>query len=199
MPQQFGNRTRYTKRTGADESDSSSPSRNSSIGDENTTSLAPVSRKSVVGKGDDGLPQQQCVVDVCDRDTDTFEFLEHEFHNGRRFVIRSSQNRIVLAGTTKKRSEGIFILTRGVWHGLQHVKSKLAPDTDAKPAPPNSISARQPYAWYHHMRRKVNTVTNRFHCGWFASENRPRQRENNRWNGSCSPFIRSPSPAILCM
>ena len=40
-------------------------------------------------KGTDGLPDNRKVVDVCDRGSDTFEFLEHEANSGRTFVIRS--------------------------------------------------------------------------------------------------------------
>lgn len=39
------------------------------------------------------LPGNWNVIDVCDRGADTFEFLEKEMNSGRRFVIRSSQNR----------------------------------------------------------------------------------------------------------
>jgi hypothetical protein len=39
------------------------------------------------------LPGNWNVIDVCDRGADTFEFLEREMNSGRRFVIRSSQNR----------------------------------------------------------------------------------------------------------
>jgi hypothetical protein len=44
-------------------------------------------------QGTAGLPADSNLVDVCDRGADTFEFLEHEMRSGRRFVIRSSQNR----------------------------------------------------------------------------------------------------------
>jgi Transposase DNA-binding/Transposase DDE domain len=39
------------------------------------------------------LPANWNVIDVCDRGADTFEFLEQEMSSGRRFVIRSAQNR----------------------------------------------------------------------------------------------------------
>jgi hypothetical protein len=39
------------------------------------------------------LPANWNVIDVCDRGADTFEFLEQEMNSGRRFVIRSAQNR----------------------------------------------------------------------------------------------------------
>jgi len=49
-------------------------------------------------KGTDGLPANSKVVDVCDRGSDTFEFLEHEVNSGRTFVIRSCYDRVILLG-----------------------------------------------------------------------------------------------------
>ena len=48
--------------------------------------------------GTAGLPARREVVDVCDRGADTFEFLEHETHSGRTFVIRSAHNRSICIG-----------------------------------------------------------------------------------------------------
>ena len=44
------------------------------------------------------LPAEWRLVDVCDRGADTFEFLEHEAHSGRRFVVRSAHSRAILIG-----------------------------------------------------------------------------------------------------
>ena len=44
------------------------------------------------------LPSDAKLVDVSDQGSDTFEFLEHEFHSGRRFVIRACKVRKVYAG-----------------------------------------------------------------------------------------------------
>ncbi len=44
-------------------------------------------------QGTANLPANWKVIDVGDRGSDTFEFLEHEMSSGRRFVIRSSHNR----------------------------------------------------------------------------------------------------------
>ena len=49
-------------------------------------------------KGTQVLPNDQKLVDVCDRGADTSEFIEHEVKSGRRFVIRSSSNRSILVG-----------------------------------------------------------------------------------------------------
>ena len=49
-------------------------------------------------KGTEGLPDNRKVVDVCDRGSDTFEFLEHEANSGRTFVIRSRTDRVILLG-----------------------------------------------------------------------------------------------------
>jgi len=48
--------------------------------------------------GTKGLPAEWRFVDVCDQGADTFEFLEHEFRSGRRFVIRSKRVRCVYLG-----------------------------------------------------------------------------------------------------
>lgn len=44
------------------------------------------------------LPADRKIVDVCDRGADTFEFIEHEVHSGRTFVVRSCYNRGALTG-----------------------------------------------------------------------------------------------------
>jgi hypothetical protein len=46
-------------------------------------------------QGTQTLPASDRLVDVCDRGADTFEFLEHEVHSGRLFVIRSCYNRSI--------------------------------------------------------------------------------------------------------
>lgn len=38
------------------------------------------------------------LIDIADRGADTFEYLEHEYHSGRRFVIRACKKRKVYAG-----------------------------------------------------------------------------------------------------
>jgi hypothetical protein len=49
-------------------------------------------------KGTAHLPDDRRLVDVADQGASTFEFLEHEFHSGRRFVIRNGKTRKVYAG-----------------------------------------------------------------------------------------------------
>ncbi len=49
-------------------------------------------------RGTEHLPADTKLVDVADQGSDTFEFLEHEFHSGRRFVIRACKARKVYAG-----------------------------------------------------------------------------------------------------
>jgi hypothetical protein len=49
-------------------------------------------------RGTEPLPGNWQFVDVCDRGADSFEFLEHEMANGRRFVIRSSYCRRIFVG-----------------------------------------------------------------------------------------------------
>jgi Transposase DNA-binding len=44
------------------------------------------------------LPEDRRLIDVADQGADTFEFLEHEYHSGRRFVIRAAKTRKVHAG-----------------------------------------------------------------------------------------------------
>lgn len=48
--------------------------------------------------GTEHLPADWKLLDVSDQGSDTFEFLEHEFHSGRRFVIRACKTRKVYAG-----------------------------------------------------------------------------------------------------
>ena len=49
-------------------------------------------------QGVQSLPSDPKIVDVCDRGADTFEFLEHEIHSGRTFVVRSSPDRAASCG-----------------------------------------------------------------------------------------------------
>jgi hypothetical protein len=57
------------------------------------------SRESLLWlKGVSKLPSNHNLVDVCDQGADTFEFLEHEMHSGRRFVIRAAYDRGILIG-----------------------------------------------------------------------------------------------------
>jgi len=44
------------------------------------------------------LPADAHLIDVADQGADTFEFLEHESHSGRRFVVRAAKVRKVYAG-----------------------------------------------------------------------------------------------------
>jgi hypothetical protein len=46
-------------------------------------------------KGTQHLPRDRRLVDVADQGSDTFEFLEHEYHSGRTFVIRACKCRVV--------------------------------------------------------------------------------------------------------
>ena len=49
-------------------------------------------------QGAEPLPSDWQLIDVADQGSDTFEFLEHEFHSGRRFVVRACKTRKVYAG-----------------------------------------------------------------------------------------------------
>jgi hypothetical protein len=49
-------------------------------------------------KGTQHLPRDRRLVDVADQGADGFEFLEHEYHSGRTFVIRVYKPRIVQGG-----------------------------------------------------------------------------------------------------
>ncbi|MEA1950474.1 MAG: IS4 family transposase [Planctomycetota bacterium] len=49
-------------------------------------------------KGTKHLPADARLIDVADQGASTFEFLEHEYNSGRRFVIRNGQQRKVYAG-----------------------------------------------------------------------------------------------------
>jgi len=49
-------------------------------------------------RGTEHLPADAKLIDVADQGSDTFEFLDHEFHSGRRFVVRAHKVRKVDAG-----------------------------------------------------------------------------------------------------
>ena len=49
-------------------------------------------------RGTNHLPSDTKLIDVSDQGSDTFEFLEHESHSGRRFVVRAHKVRKVYAG-----------------------------------------------------------------------------------------------------
>ena len=57
-------------------------------------------------QGTQDLPARRQIVDVCDRGSDTFEFLEHEVKSGRTFVIRAQHDRSVLPGHVPPQSPG---------------------------------------------------------------------------------------------
>jgi hypothetical protein len=48
-------------------------------------------------RGTEHLPHDSKLIDVADQGSDTFEFLEHESHSGRRFVVRAHKVRKVFA------------------------------------------------------------------------------------------------------
>ncbi len=57
------------------------------------------SRESLLWlRGTASLPADAKLIDVADQGSDTFEFLEHEFRSGRRFVVRACKKRKVYAG-----------------------------------------------------------------------------------------------------
>lgn len=49
-------------------------------------------------RGTTNLPGDCRLIDVADQGASTFEFLEHEYHSGRRFIIRNGKPRNVYAG-----------------------------------------------------------------------------------------------------
>lgn len=49
-------------------------------------------------QGVEPLPSERQFIDVCDQGADTFEFLAHEYHSGRRFVVRAAYDRAILIG-----------------------------------------------------------------------------------------------------
>ena len=44
------------------------------------------------------IPSRRQFIDVCDQGSDVFEFLAHESHSGRRFVIRAAYDRAIFVG-----------------------------------------------------------------------------------------------------
>ena len=64
-----------------------------------TAHRARATRESLLWlKGTRHLPRDPRLVDVADQGADTFEFLEHEYHSGRTFVVRACKTRIVQGG-----------------------------------------------------------------------------------------------------
>jgi hypothetical protein len=60
------------------------------------------SRESLLWlRGTAHLPGNPQLIDVTDRGSDTFEYLEHEIRSGRRFVVRATKTRKVHAGHTR--------------------------------------------------------------------------------------------------
>lgn len=75
------------------------------------------SRESLLWlRGTAHLPSDRRLVDVCDQGADTFEFLEHEFRSGRRFVIRSKYARKMFPGheLTESRATDLRSYARGL-------------------------------------------------------------------------------------
>ena len=70
-------------------------------------------------RGTEPLPASWKIIDVCDRGADTSEFLEHEMNSGRRFVVRSSNDRCILVGHGAP--------PEGVSSKLRHYTSTLPP------------------------------------------------------------------------
>lgn len=61
------------------------------------------SRESLLWlRGTQHLPAETKLIDVGDQGSDTFEFLEHEYRSGRRFVIRACKTRKAYAGHAAK-------------------------------------------------------------------------------------------------
>jgi len=58
------------------------------------------------------LPASNDLIDVCDRGADSFEFLEHELRSGRRFVIRSGQNRAIYTGPDAQQHTMLYAYAR---------------------------------------------------------------------------------------
>lgn len=78
-------------------------------------------------QGTADLPADRRLVDVADRGADTFEFLQHESHSGRRFVVRAHHTRKVSAtpGAARSATTPLHDLARG----LPAVGSRTTPVT----------------------------------------------------------------------
>ena len=96
-------------------------------------------------KGVEPLPANQKFVDVCDQGADTFEFLEHEVHSGRRFVIRAAYDRGILIGhgdpttsdTSKLRTYAAELPAAGHW--TLRVTSKVTKKSPKKKGRPKTV------------------------------------------------------------
>lgn len=62
-------------------------------------------------QGTKELPSRRQLVDICDQGADTFEFLQHEYNSGRRFVIRSAYSRGIFIGHNASKGRSSYIRT----------------------------------------------------------------------------------------
>ena len=87
-------------------------------------------------EGTSKLPARADLFVVCDRGGDTFEELEHESRSGRRFVIRSSQNRHCARGHAGRATrQKLYALTRSVKpSGSYAVEVAATPDRPGRTA-----------------------------------------------------------------
>jgi hypothetical protein len=68
-------------------------------------------------RGTESLTDERRLVDVADQGSDTFEFLEHEVHSGRRFVLRAHHARKVSSGHERSTTTPLQDYTR-CWQAI---------------------------------------------------------------------------------
>ena len=132
------------------------------------------------------LPADPRLIDVADQGADTFEFLEHESHSGRRFVIRATKPRKVYAGhePTGPRRE-----LKAYARGLPEL-GRFTMDVQAQPgasrARPRSSWCVARRCWSaRRTRRREITATTRYRCTSCRSPRSRRRRARRRSNGRC--------------
>jgi len=100
------------------------------------------------------LPNDPKLVDVCDSAADTFEFLDHEIHSGRRFVIRSGYQRRVRPGHDPEKNSETWLLQDWVKQ-VEPLGSYMLP-IEAKPGCPRKKRGRN--GKLKHPPRKARTA-----------------------------------------
>ena len=138
-------------------------------------------------RGTRHLPADRRLIDVADQGADTFEFLEHEYHSGRRFVIRAAKTRQVYAGhePTGPRRE-----LKAYARGLPEL-GRFTMDVQAAAGAQGAHGRGVRRAWRggagraRRTRRRGITATTRCRCTSCRSPRSRRRRARRRSNGRC--------------
>jgi hypothetical protein len=134
------------------------------------------------------LPDDRRLIDVADQGADTFEFLEHEFKSGRRFVIRAAKPREVYAG---HEPVGPRRELKAYARDLPEL-GRFTMDVQAQPGRKaqgarvrSSWCAPRRCWWARRTPRRGTTAVTRCRCTWCRSPRSRRRKARRRSNGRC--------------